>query len=119
MHSPSGWSRVSSFHKQEYLRCLCLNLRLFKKFVRFWVHGILHCLNLLFDFIGGVEAGAACFAVDSLGVSIPMVARNADHITRLKRDVVAIAWLVRVDSELVMGVLPTEVVDVIEGIEEG
>lgn len=48
-----------------------------------------------------------------------MVARNADHISRLKGDVVAIAWLVRVDSDLVVGVLPTEVVDVIEGIERG
>lgn len=48
-----------------------------------------------------------------------MVASHADHVTGLQRDVLAVARLVWVDCDLIVGVLAAEVVDIIQGVEEG
>ncbi|TNN76080.1 hypothetical protein EYF80_013611 [Liparis tanakae] len=69
--------------------------------------------------LGRVEAGAAQFAVDAFGVPVPVVAGHADHVSGLQGNVLAVARLVGVDGDLVVGVLPSKVVDVIQGVEEG
>lgn len=48
-----------------------------------------------------------------------MVAGYTDHVTGLEGDVLAVAWLVWVDGDLIVGVLTSEVVDVVQGVEEG
>lgn len=48
-----------------------------------------------------------------------MVSGHADDIARLQGNVVAMARLVGVDGDLVVGVLTSEVVDVVQGVEEG
>lgn len=97
---------------------LLLLLRV-EQFVCLGVHWVLHSLNFLFDLIGRVEASAAQFAVDAFGVSIPVVARHADHVARLQGNVFTVAWLVGVDGDLVVGILTSKVVNIIQGVEEG
>lgn len=89
-----------------------------EQFVGLRVRRVLHRLDFLFDLVGRVEAGASQFAVDAFGVSVPVVSRHADHVAGLQWDVLAAAWLVGVDGDLVVGVLTSEVVDVIQGVEE-
>lgn len=97
---------------------LLLLLRV-EQFVSLGVRRVLHGLDFLFDLVGRVEAGAAQFAVDAFGVSVPVVAGHADHVARLQGNVLAVARLVGVDGDLVVGVLTSKVVDVIQGVEEG
>ena len=89
-----------------------------EQFVRLGVRRVLHCLDFLFDLLGRVEARSAQFAVDAVGVSVPVVAGHADHVAGLQGNVLAVAWLVGVYGDLVVGVLTSEVVDVIQGVEE-
>lgn len=84
-----------------------------EQFVCLGVQWVLHRLNFLLDLVGGVEACASQLAVDAFGVSVPVVAGHADHVTRLQGNVLAVAWLVRVDGDLIVGVLTSEIVDVI------
>lgn len=114
VHSCPGGPGFPHFSTQVFIPLLLLD-----QFVRLWVRRILHSLDFLFDFIGRVQTGAACLAVDALGKPVPVIARYADHISGLQRDVVAASRLVRVDGDLVVGVLAAEVVDVVEGVEEG
>lgn len=90
-----------------------------EQFVRLGVRGVLHRLDFLFHLVGRVEARAAQFAVHALGVAVPVVAGHADDVAGLQGDVVAVAGLVGVDGDLVVGVLTSEVVDVVQGVEEG
>lgn len=48
-----------------------------------------------------------------------MVAGHADHVAGLQGNVLAIARLVGVDGDLVVGILSSKVVDIIQGVEEG
>lgn len=89
-----------------------------EQFVCLRVRGVLHGLDFLFDLVGRVEASAAQFAVDAFGVSVPVVAGHADHVAGLQGNVLAVARLVGVDGDLVVGVLTPKVVDVIQGVEE-
>lgn len=97
---------------------LLLILRV-EQFVCLGVHRVLHGLDFLSDLVGRVEAGAAQFAVDAFGVAVPVVPGHADHVTGLQGNVLAIAGLVGVDGNLIVGVLTSEVVDVIQRVEEG
>lgn len=90
-----------------------------EQFVRLGVRRVLHRLDFLFHLVGRVQAGAAQFAVDALGVPIPVVAGHAHDVAGLQGNVVTVARLVGVDGDLVVGVLPSKVVDVIQGVEEG
>lgn len=90
-----------------------------EQFVRLGVRRVLHRLDFLFHLVGGVEAGAAQFAVDALGVPVPVVAGHADDVAGLQGNVVTVARLVGVGGDLVVGVLPSKVVDVVQGVEEG
>lgn len=90
-----------------------------EQFVRFWVRRVLHRFDFFFHLVGRVEAGAAQFAVDTLGVAIPVVAGHADDIAGLQGNVVTMTRLVGVDGNLVVGVLTSKVVDVIQGVEGG
>lgn len=89
-----------------------------EQFVCLRVRGVLHGLDLLLDLVGRVEPGAAQFAVDAFGVSVPVVAGHADDVARLQGNVLAVARLVGVDGDLVVGILASKVVDVIQGVEE-
>lgn len=90
-----------------------------EQFVCLRIHGILHSLDFLLHLVGRVEAGAAQFAVDAFGVAVPVVARHADHVAGLQGNVLVVPGLVRVDGDLVVGVLTSEVVDVVQGVEVG
>lgn len=97
---------------------LLLLLRV-EQFVCLGVRRVLHRLDFLFDLVGRVEASAAQFAVDAFGVSVPVVAGHADHVAGLQGNVLAVARLVGVDGDLVVGVLTSKVVDVIQRVKEG
>lgn len=97
---------------------LLLILRV-EQFVCLGVRRVLHGLDFLSDLVGRVEAGAAQFAVDAFGVAVPVVPGHADHVAGLQGNVLAIAGLVGVDGNLIVGVLTSEVVDVIQRVEEG
>ena len=90
-----------------------------EQFVCLRVRRVLHSLDFLFDLVGRVETSAAQFAVDAFGVSVPVVAGHADHVAGLQGNVLAVARLVGVDGDLVVGVLTSEVVDIIQRVEEG
>lgn len=61
----------------------------------------------------------AQFAVDAFRVSVPVVAGHADNVAGLQGNVLAVARLVGVDGDLVVGVLTSKVVDIIQGVKEG
>lgn len=90
-----------------------------EQFVCFGVQRVLHSLDFLLDLVGGVEASAAQFAIDAFGVSVPVVSGYADHIPGLQGNVLAVARLVWVDGNLIVGVLTPEVVDIVQRVEEG
>lgn len=89
-----------------------------EQFVCFGVQRVLHSLDFLLDLVRGVEAGAAQFAIDAFGVSVPVVSGYADHVPGLQGNVLAVARLVWVDGDLIVGVLTPEVVDIVQGVEE-
>lgn len=102
-----------------FLNFFFLLLLRVEQFVCLGVRRVLHGLDFLFDLVGRVEASAAQFAVDAFGVSVPVVAGHADHVAGLQGNVLAVARLVGVDGDLVVGVLTSKVVDVVQGVEEG
>lgn len=106
------------FHFLKFFHSFLLLLLRAEQFVCLGVRRVLHGLDFLFDLVGRVEAGAAQFAVDAFGVSVPVVAGHADHVAGLQGNVLAVARLVRVDGDLVVGVLTSKVVDVVQGVEE-
>jgi len=113
------FSSLLLFFSFVHFLFLVLLLLRAEQFVCLGVRRVLHRLDFLFDLVGRVEAGAAQFAVDAFGVSVPVVAGHADHVSGLQGNVLAVARLVGVDGDLVVAVLTSKVVNVIQGVEAG
>ena len=85
-------------------------------FLRLGISRKVYNPNLIPCFIRGIQPHAACPSVCTLRVTIPVVPGYSDPVPRLKSNLVRATWLVLVHRDLVVGVLTSEVVDVVERV---
>lgn len=88
-----------------------------EQFVCLGVGGVFHCLDFFLHFVWWIEASAPQSPIQSFGVTIPVVSSNADNISRLQGNVLSGAWPMCIDGDLVVSILPPEIVDVIKRVE--
>lgn len=82
-------------------------------FFSFRICGVLDCFYLLSDFVGRVQACFSQFSVDTFRITIPMVSSHTDDISRFHWDFGVSSRLVRINRNLIVGILTSKIVDVI------